>query len=298
MTRHANDTLDPIKKVIGNPVKGLLIQFEWTDAWVPIFDRQIDLVLGDVARARIEDKVIVYLSCPLSPRGGGYAGTNVEIAKFVENRLQDRFGERFWVLNPARYQLESKEGKGLIDLHAKNAGWSAAKLEQLKQASPPGGGDYMRMWATVLASNEAGGDGPPLGDRFDMYYFLGPQDVSDYFAQGTAENLTASIESYFARKLAFDPDFVAQFGGLAIDQPDWEKKRKDFFRFYAVKASVNFSLGSHDEWNIFRLLNQNRRALVGGQKTGDQLGGFFDGRQIDPAATETAVSAGYAIRAD
>jgi hypothetical protein len=44
----------------------------------------------------------------------------VDIAHYVERKILDRWGEAFWVLNPAKYQLESKAGKGLLDQHAKN----------------------------------------------------------------------------------------------------------------------------------------------------------------------------------
>ena len=80
-----------------------------------IFDLQIDLVKSDIRRARAEGKLIVYLSCPISSRGGGYHGTNVDIAKYTERALLQRWGEGFWILNPVQYQLESKAGTGLMD---------------------------------------------------------------------------------------------------------------------------------------------------------------------------------------
>ena len=278
--------------VVDEPVAGFPLKFKTRRE--PIFDLQRDLVRSDIDRALAEDKVVVYLSCPISSRGGGHDGTNVEIAKFVENRLMDRFGERFWVLNPARYQMESREGTGLIIGHAKRLGWKITDLEKLiATVGKPRGGDYMRMWTQVLVENRDTGI-PHIGDRFDMYYFLGPQDVAEFFVQGTTQNLTAAIEGYFARKFTTDAAFAAHFGVFAPNQPDWELQRKNFFRFYAVKASVNFSLGSHDEWNIFRLLNERRRKQSPKEIVGAQLGGFFDGRQIDPASTEASVSNGYA----
>jgi hypothetical protein len=67
-----------------------------------------------------------------------------------------------------------------------------------------------------------------------------------------------------------------------------------------LRASVNFSLGSHDEWNIFVELNRLR--LKDSQKgtppdgdTGELLAGFFDGRQVDPGAAVQVVSRGYAV---
>ena len=117
---------------IGCPVEGFDIQFEWkTNEWLNIFDEQIALIKSDIARARAEDRVIVYLSCPISSRGGGYSSTNVDIAKHTERRLLADWGHRFWILNPAQYQLESKEGTGLIIQHAKKLGISGAALRRL-----------------------------------------------------------------------------------------------------------------------------------------------------------------------
>jgi len=274
------------------PVAGFPMRFEWSDDWAKIFDKQIALIRDDLNRAVAEDRLIVYLSCPISSRGGGHAGTNVEIAKFVENRLMDRFGERFWVLNPARYQMESKEGTGLIVKHAKELGITPEKLAALGRA---GGGDYMRMWTQVLVENRRTEPAPPqqhVGSYFDMYYFLGPADAAEFFVQGTAQNMTAAVEGYFARKFATDADFRREYRAHGDDTPQWEDQRKAFFRYYAVKVGASFSLGSHDEWNIFLELNRRRREMAA--QVGDQLAGFFEGRQIDPAAGEARVSPGYA----
>ncbi|MGB7160437.1 MAG: hypothetical protein WBD40_20395 [Tepidisphaeraceae bacterium] len=119
--------------------------------------------------------------------------------------------------------------------------------------------------------------------------------------------MSAAIEGYFARKYAIDPDFRDDFeltksgpgaGPLDLTKPQdknqWELRRKSFFRYYAVRAAAAFSLGSHDEWNIFvrlnaRRLNEHREAYG----AGEQIAGFYDGRQIDPAASEREVSRGY-----
>src|ERR1039458_3939441 len=96
------------------------MKFEWhTGPWMDIFDLQLALIKQDVRRARAEDRLTVYLSCPISARGGGYSGTNVDIARFTERALLQRWGEGFWILNPAQYQLESKAGTGLMEEHAK-----------------------------------------------------------------------------------------------------------------------------------------------------------------------------------
>ncbi len=311
-------------------IPGYDLRFRWHDgSWEKIFDKQIELIQDDIKRVRAEDKLVVYLSCPISSRGGSYHGTNVDIAKHTERRLLQRWGERFWILNPAQYQLESKAGTGLITRHAKEAGIA---LDELEAYSKPGGGDYMRMWMTVLVHDDDGSEDPAegrpdprlkdTGQRFDAFYFLGPSDVHDFFTLGREQTLSAGVEEYFARRFATDPDFRDFFSleglewrrGWADDKglsqaekkaqtglrQTWEELRKQFVNFYTLRASVNFSLGSHDEWNIFQQINSKRRkALVSAEMPngdpGIQLAGFFDGVQIDPASTETAVSRGYAV---
>jgi hypothetical protein len=308
----------------GPPVEGFDIEFEWhTGPWEQIFDRQVKLIQGDVARARAEDKLIVYLSCPISSRGGGNSGANVDIAKFTERALLQRWGEGFWILNPAQYQLESKAGTGLISNHAQDLGIDLDELRRLSNPeggnSVPGGGDYMRMWTRVLVEDQPplGSEAPDAalaftGEHFDAFYFLGPRDVQAFFAHDGS--LTSGIQSYFASKFATDSDFRNSFSVPNIvwepspptthAQSDlrakWERVRLEFLRYYGLRASGNFSLGSHDEWNIFVRINQKRRAATvrAGQLDGNvstQLAGFFDGGQLDPGSTEMRISRGYAI---
>jgi hypothetical protein len=163
--------------------------------------------------------------------------------------------------------LESKAGTGLMNRHAVDLG---IDLKRLRALCDPNGGDYMRMWTTVLVSNGANVGPRSVGDKyvdtgqnFDAFYFLGPRDVQDFFGSSGA-TLTAGIQGYFARKFSSDPDFRDYFSmpGIAWQraQPStpiaprqnelrdaWEGMRYEFLRFYAVRASVNFSLGSHDE---------------------------------------------------
>jgi len=288
------------------PVNGFPLQFSWrTDDWYKIFDEQIALLKADVARARADGRVILYLSCPISNRGGGWSGTNVDIARYVERSILARWGEGFWVLNPAQYQLESKAGTGLIVGHAKRLGIDLAKL---LASGYPGGGDYLRMWTKVLV--EDGVDN--LGRNFDAFYFLGPTDVFSFFTENGSQSMTAGIQNYFARKMDADLSFRERFSVPEIDwgttpkpgAPDpttvWTRLRSDFLRYYGLRASANFSLGSHDEWAILRLINQGRRKKTAGAAqldgdVGDQVAAFFDGKQVSLSATETPISRGYAV---
>src|SRR6185437_7403866 len=167
MSKTANGSSKTPKTRTDEPVKGTQLRFTWqTGEWETIFDEQIALIKSDVARARAEDRLAVYLSCPISSRGGGWSGTNVDIARHVERALLERWGEAFWVLNPAQYQLESKAGTGLINQHAEK---HKIDLKNLLIKSSPGGGDYMRMWTKVLVEDGMGN----LGRNFDAFYFLG-----------------------------------------------------------------------------------------------------------------------------
>jgi hypothetical protein len=291
----------------GKPVETFDLSFTWfTGDWERIFDEQTKLIKSDVARAKADNRLAIYLSCPISSRGGGWSGTNVDIARHVERALLERWGEGFWILNPAQYQLESKAGTGLLNTHANKLGIDLAAL--LKK-STPGGGDYMRMWTKVLVEDSAGN----LGRNFDAFYFLGPRDVFSFFSQGETLTLTAGIEAYFASKFASDASFCDTFsipgitwGNLPNSPPVpnprdvWTQQRVDFLRFYGLRASANFSLGSHDEWAIFRLINALRRKKSAGPDmldgdVGDQLAAFFDGNQVDPASSQSSLSRGYAV---
>ncbi|HEU4455808.1 MAG TPA: hypothetical protein VFR81_22275 [Longimicrobium sp.] len=287
----------------GFPVEGFPIRYSWhAGEWKAIFDRQTELVRGDVMRARLEDRMVIYLSVPISKRGGSFEATNVDIAMATERRLLEQWGEAVWVLNPARYQMESKGGYGLIESHARAEG---IDLAALLRGGKPSGGDYMRMWTKVLVED---GD-RNLGERFDAYYFLGPSDVDAFFGgPGTA---TQRIEGYFAAKYATDAAFRHTYAGkneiawgrgdLSSFGPEewkpleeWEAARRDFIRFYILRASGNYSLGSHDEWNTWVLLNRQRLKKFKND-TGRLIPGFFDGRQVDPAAAVTLTSNGYGV---
>ena len=124
-----------------------------------------------------------------------------------------------------------------------------------------------------------------------------------FFGTASKLSLGASIEEYFARKHSFDRGFRDAFaaknavGGPLTDEQkaDWEAKRRAFLVYYSLRAGVGASLGSHDEWAIFRLLNQARRKVPepdGGIP--NQLAGFFDGKPLSMAAAEGEASLGYA----
>lgn len=138
------------------------------------------------------------------------------------------------------------------------------------------GPDYMLMWVSMIE----GGDG--FGD-FDFVYFAGPQDFARYFGfDGNAD--MAKLDAYFDKRVKADPEFAAAMEkGLT---------KAAFRKYYALRASSSVSRGAHDEWNIFRIINERRRAdsKFG---TGNQITVLFDGRGVDPADSEAPVSEGY-----
>jgi hypothetical protein len=138
------------------------------------------------------------------------------------------------------------------------------------------GADYMLMWATLLE----GADG--LGD-FDFVFFAGPQDFARYFGfDGNAD--MAKLDAYFDKRAKADPEFEkAVQGGLT---------KAAFRKYYGLRASASVSRGAHDEWNIFRMINEKRRAdsKLG---TGNQIPMLFDGRAATPPESEAPVSEGY-----
>ncbi len=289
----------------GFPVEGFPMQYRWqAGIWYDLFERQIELLEYDIARAKAADDVMVFLSTPLSGRVGSHFSTNVEIADHVARRLMEDWGHRFWVLNPGRYQMESKEGTGLMNRHAETLSKERGVLidiDKLFADSPPSGGDYMRMWTRIMVEDDIDN----TGRRWDAFYFMSPSDVRGFFTEGGSRTWTAGVEEYFARKYAMDEDFRASFDppfqdadGNTLDaeaeSAECVRRRNNFFRYYTIRAGVNFSLGSHDEWNIWRLLNERRRAS-GKYGISDQIAGYFEGRQIAPGATVVPTAPGYEV---
>jgi hypothetical protein len=135
----------------------------------------------------------------------------------------------------------------------------------------------MYMWTTVL-------EGPRgMGEDFDFFYFVGPKDFGRYF-QLTGEGDFTRIEGWFDNRVATDAAFKK-----AVD--DGKVTKFDFRNYYGLKASVSFSYGSHDEWNIARLLNERRR---GAAEFGiaRQLPVLFDGQAVNPGSYESATASG------
>jgi hypothetical protein len=135
------------------------------------------------------------------------------------------------------------------------------------------GADYMLMWTTVLEGKTG------LGEDFDFVYFVGPSEFAQHFALNGSGDLV-KIDAYYDALLKTD-------AGLA------KVDKKAFREYYALRASVAFSYGSHDEWNIVRALNEARRANKD-YGIARQLPVLFDGRAVSPALFDAPVSPGNA----
>ena len=213
-------------------------------------------VRGLIAKEKAQGKAIGYLSIPLSGASGGSFQVNSEIAADVAKHVTARFGVRsIFLLNPG------EEGG-----------------DKMNGAS---GADYMYRWTQILAGQRG------LGDDFDFFYFAGPTDFGKYFGltgEGDLERLEAWFDARLAKDLAFK---------TSVDRGDLTKAR--FRNYYGLRASVAFSYGSHDEWNIARLINARRRGAAD-LGIAEQLAIFFDGRPQSPGAYELLTAPGDAGR--
>jgi hypothetical protein len=234
--------------------------------------KYLDAITANVSRVRqliadnkAKGKAVGYLSVPLSLAGGGSYQVNSDAAKRIASDVEKRLGQgSVWILNPGAEGSDAMTGGS--------------------------GADYMFMWTQIL-EGRAG-----HGEDFDFFYFAGPTDFSKYFLQGElgkeqgkmdpgpGEDYFGKLEAFFDKRVASDPDFKK-----AVEQGQISKT--GFRNYYGLRASVAFSYGSHDEWNIARLLNERRR---GAAEFGiaNQLSIFFDGQPVNPGAFESAAASG------
>jgi hypothetical protein len=218
---------------------------------LPAIESNVVRIRGLLADQRRQGKAIGYLSIPLSTAGGSYFNVNRDVAEQTKSRVEERFGR-----NSAWLLNPGAEGN-----------------------LPPGasGADYMLMWTTILEGRRG------LGEDFDFFYFVGPADFARVFSlDGTAD--MDKIDGYFDKRLATDPDLRK-----AVEQGKLSKT--SFRNYYALRASISFSYGSHDEWNIARILNERRRG-AGELGIANQLPILFDGRAVPPGSFEEATAPG------
>jgi len=205
-----------------------------------------------IADQRAQGRAIGYLSVPLSPAGGGAFAVNTAIAAKIAERVTERFGPRaVFVLNPGAEGGDGMQGAS--------------------------GADYMYMWTQILEGEKG------LGEAFDFFYFSGPNDFAKYF-ELTGTHDFERLESWFDEKILPDPQFKDAIANGSLT-------RAGFRNYYGLRASVAFSYGSHDEWNIARMVNDRRRGATD-YGIANQLAVFFDGLPASPGGYETPTAAG------
>lgn len=224
----------------------------------PVIEAQVSKLRSLIKAQRDAGKAVGYLSIPLSTVGGGYFNVNREVGEKTRQRVEGRLGSASaWVLNPAMAEAN------IPDVADKRAG----------------GAEYMVMWTRVL-------EGPAgLGEDFDFIHFAGPSDFAAYFGLTGSADLDR-LGAFYDERLKADADLqrAASQGRVT---------RSGFRNYYGLRASVSFSLGAHDEWNIAQKINARRRADAA-YGTGNQLPTWFDGRAVSSAEAEQPMSGGYA----
>ncbi len=226
------------------------------DEFLPLIDEKVRMLRKMIADERAKGKAIGYFSVPLSTAQGGYFKLNGEISAAAKARIEARFGaDHLWMLNPAMKEADLTAPSGARGAH----------------------GEYMLMWTKVLEGSTA------LGEDFDFVYFAGPADFAAFFGL-TGKGDMDTIVKYFDERLEKDP-------GLKREVDRGRITKNTFRNYYTLRASVSFSNGAHDEWNIVRLLNERRRADPKFGNTG-QIPKFFDGKAVSSGEFENPIAAG------
>jgi hypothetical protein len=221
-------------------------------------DDNVKRVRKLIADNKALGKSIGYLSIPLSPAGGGSFTLNSKIAEKVTQNVTARFGAgSMFLLNPG-----------------------AEGGDKMGGAS---GADFMYMWTQILEGSIG------LGEDFDFFYFAGPTDFGRYFQLNGVRDLE-TLDAWFDANAAADPGLKQ-----AIDRDGAARTKLAFRNYYGLRASVTFSYGSHDEWNIARQINMRRRGATD-FGIANQLPVFFDGNPQSPGAYEIATTPGDAGR--
>jgi len=219
---------------------------------------KVDAFRKTIAAERAKGKAIGYMSVPLSTTGGSFFNVNRDVAQKVKERVEARYGANAaWLLDPTAREA---------DLPAQNG-------------VRAGQGDYLVMWTRIIEGAKA------LGEDFDFVYFVGPSDFGAYFGL-TGKDDMERIAAYFDERLARDEDLKR-----AVERGTVTKA--SFRNYYALRASVAFSAGAHDEWNVVRALNQRRRddKAFG---MGNQLPVMFDGRAVSTGEYDQPAAVGNA----
>jgi len=222
----------------------------------PAIEANVTKIRKLMSEQKAAGKAVGYLSIPISTVGGSYFGVSSDVAARTKAAVEKRLGANSaWLLNPGESDFGLPAGAN--------------------------GADYMLQWTRVLEGTAG------TGEDFDFVYFTGPSDFASALGL-TGEADMEKVDALFDRRYATDE-------GLRKAVEQGKVSKTTFRNYYALRAAISFSYGSHDEWNIVRILNDRRR---GATKSGiaDQIAVWFDGRAAVPGAYEQSIAAGDAGR--
>ena len=220
------------------------------DEFKPVIEEKVAFYRQQIANARASGKAVAYMSLPLSTLGGGYFDVNTEVAKKTKDRIEARFGANaVWVLSPGTKESDLVAPSGLRGSND----------------------DYMLMWTRILEGVKG------MGEDFDFVYFVGPSDFGAYFGFNGAADME-KVNTFYDERIKTDK-------GLQREVERGRVSKTTFRNYYGLKGSITVSNGAHEEWNIFRTLNERRRAdkAFG---IGNQIPMLFDGAAVAPATAE------------
>jgi hypothetical protein len=218
----------------------------------PAIDANVAKIRALIAAQKTAGKAIGYMSVPLSTAGGSYFGVNNDVALRTKANVEKRLGANSaWLLNPGEADFALPAGAN--------------------------GADYMLQWTRVLEGTAG------VGEDFDFVYFVGPSDFAAALGL-TGEADMERIDALFEQRHASDE-------GLRKAVEQGRVSKVTFRNYYALRAAISFSYGSHDEWNIVRTLNERRRGAAR-RGIGEQIAAWFDGRAVVPGAYEQSIADG------
>ncbi len=249
-------TATPPKATMNTQCTGIKVCYCVDDDFLPLIDEKVKTFRTIIAAEKAKGKAIGYFSVPLSTRGGGYYNLNVEVSGAAKERIETRLGkDHVWVLNPAMKEADLTTSSGKSGGH----------------------GEYMLMWTRIM-------EGPTsFGEDLDFVYFAGPTDFAAFFGL-TGKGDMDVLAKYYEQRLVSDP-------GLKKEADRGRVTPQTFRNYYALRASVSFSNGAHDEWNIVRILNERRRDSEKFGTVG-QLPIWFDGKAVSSGEFENPIAAG------
>ena len=226
------------------------------DEFKPVIEEKVKFYRQQIANARAAGKAVAYMSLPLSTLGGGFFDVNTEVAKKTKDRIEARFGPNaVWVLSPGTKESDLVAPSGLRGSND----------------------DYMLMWTRILEGVKG------MGEDFDFVYFVGPSDFGAYFGfNGSAD--MEKVNAFYDERIKTDK-------GLQREVERGRVNKTTFRNYYGLKGSITVSNGAHEEWNIFRTLNERRRANKD-FGIGNQIPMLFDGAAVAPATAEISNTPG------